>query len=315
MPQVLAALLILSQVPAEATPVAMVLTTTGAVTWRRGPDEPRPLQVMQLLRAQDRLQAAAAAEATLFFLSNGHRERLKPGAEATVGEQGCAPAKAVEALPRQPKLSAPQLASLRDLTRSGRAGVGVLRGDKPPTAQVVRPMFGATVVTTRPALSWPPAAEAERYQVQLLSGDAREILWHVNTTEPRLSFPEQAAALRPLATYRWKVYAYRGEGQWQKWVDSKFAVATEEEATAVAQLQPLAAGTDPGNLLLAAAVCEAHGIYDEALRLYERLAELLPAAAQVHATLANYYERAGRTEQARAARSRAALLGAQVPTR
>src|SRR5262245_34854126 len=116
---------------ADAPPaVAMVLTVKGTVTLRRGEDPAKQLGAMDLLRPGDKLSTTPGGEAVLVFLDAGGRERIKPGAAATVGEKGCAPAEAVE---RQGggRLSSANLASLRRLARSDRAGVGVLRGDPP----------------------------------------------------------------------------------------------------------------------------------------------------------------------------------------
>ena len=58
---------------------------------------------------------------------------------------------------------------------------------------------------------------------------------------------------------------------------------------------------------------EEHGVYGEALVVYEKLAAKRPEEANFQLALANYYERGGRTEEATAARSKAKKLGAVVP--
>lgn len=295
---------------APPAPVAMILTTQGTVTLERGPVK-QPLRAMDLLRPGDVLRADDG-EAVLVLLDDGRRERLKSKSKAVVTEKGCTPA----AVERQDKvkLLARQLAGLRDLANSSRAGVGVLRGEPPPTPQVVTPMYGATLLTDKPTLSWLPTDKADSYQVQLWSGDGQRQIWRATTDKARLAYPEKQKALKPGTKYLWRVRARMGEDtDLGQVVDSKFSTATKAEADELAALKPLAASTEVADLLLAAVTYEAHGLYDEALALYEKLAEKQPAEANFQVALASYYERGGRTDQARAAREKAKKLGATLP--
>jgi hypothetical protein len=279
--------------------VAMVLTTKGAVTVERG-GKGRRLGDMDLLRPGDRVSVPADGEAVLFFLDGGGRERLKAKAQATVGEKGCTPADAVEVVPAV-KLPEANLISLRDHTRSERGGVGYLRGDRPPTPQVVSPLYGAVILTDRPTLSWPSVAKAEAYQVELLSGDGKRSLWKAKAEKMQLSYPEKEKPLEPGKKYLWRVTSPTGDVL----VDSKFSVPEKEEGEELAALKPLEASKEPADLLLAAVAYESHNVFDRALALYERLAEARKDEAGYHLALANYYERAGRKDKAEAARKRA----------
>lgn len=295
----------------DAGPVAMVLTTKGTVSLERGMAKSQPLRAMDLVRSGDRI-AATDGEAVLVFLDDGRRERLKPKSLATVSEKGCTPASAVE---RQEglKVSAAHLASLRDLARSGRAGVGVLRGDPPALPQVVTPMYGATVLTDRPPLSWPAAEKSESYRVELFSGDGKRVLWRATTKEPHLTYPEKEMALKRGSKCLWRVAAKRGEDKEERIVDSKFSLATETEADELAEMKTLVMSKAPADWLLAAAAYEAHGVYDQALVLYEKLAEKSPQEANYQVALASYYDRAGRADKAKAAREKAKKLGVGMP--
>ncbi len=296
-------------------PVAMVLKTQGAVTLERGADR-RPLRVMDLLRPGDVLESTDG-EALFVLLADGQRERLRSRQRATVADKGCTPPAAVE---RQEKdrVPATQLASLRDLARSGRAGVGVLRcqlGEKHETPPVVTPMYGTTILGNRPAFSWRPVEKADGYQVELWSGTGQRLVWRATTAEPRLAYPEKEPALRPGAKYLWRVYARRGESvDPHPAVDGKFLTLTRDEARELVDL-PRAASADVAELLLAATTFEAHGAYEEALGLYEKLAEKLPNDANIQTALAGFYDRAGRGEHARAAREKARKLGAALPSK
>jgi hypothetical protein len=79
-------------------PVALVLTVQGKVALQPGGDQDkaRRLGAMDLLRPGDRCLAEGTGEAVVVFLDDGHRERLKPGRRAEVGDKGCTPADAVE---------------------------------------------------------------------------------------------------------------------------------------------------------------------------------------------------------------------------
>jgi hypothetical protein len=290
----------------SAPPVAMVLTVKEDVSVTSGQDKPRRLGAADLLRPGDRLEAAEAGEAILLFLADGHRERLKPGAKASVADKGCTPAEAVETLPVG-KLAPVQTDSLRDLSGSSRGAVGILRGDNPPAPQVVTPIFGAVVLTDHPALSWQPVEGAEGYRVELLSGDGQRMLWRVTTKEARLPYPDKPALGRG-AKYLWRVSALLGEDKTKPVVDSKFQVATKGEMEALAPLADLPGKADDAALLLGAVTYEAHGVYDKALELYEELAKRAPEAPNFQEALGNYYERAGRADKAKAAREKAAEL-------
>jgi hypothetical protein len=306
----LTALCVLGADPAP--PVAMVLTMQGSVTLERDTAKPRRLGAMDLLRPDDRLSAGPDAEAVLIFLADGKRERLKPKARATVGEKGCTPADAIERQEGK-KLPPAQLESLRELARSSRGAVGVLRGQPPPVPLLITPIYGATVLADRPAFTWPPAKDADLYKVQLLSGDGKRLILTDTAKEPRLAYPEKQKPLRQGVKYLWRVSARMGEEKETEIVDSKFSIVTKAEAEALAKLKPLTESDDPTDWLVAAVIYEAHGVYGEALALYEKLAQKQPDEANYHVALASYYERGGRIDKAEEAKEKAKKLGAVLP--
>jgi hypothetical protein len=293
-------------------PVAMVLTAKGTPTLQRDKEAARRLGAMTLLWPGDRVEITEAGEVTLVFLQNGHRERLK--AKATVQAKGCQPADAAEQL-AGPKLGAANLESLRSLATSSRGAVGVLRGDPPAKAQVVTPLFGATILNERPALTW-LEAKADAYLVQLFSGGEgkeQRLIWKATVKDARLSYPEKEKSLQLGLKYRWRVTPLKGEDtSADPIVDSKFLVLTKYEIGLMSNLKPLLESKSQADLLLAAVSYEAHGVYDEALRLYERLAAMAPDEASFQSALASYYERAGRNDLAEKARERAKELGGEA---
>lgn len=293
--------------PEQATPVGMVLTSKGKVLLERGPDKGRPVASMELLYAKDRLSAAPEGEARLVFFGDGHRERLKSAARATVGAQGCTPAVAVDQLAGK-KLSAANLESLRSLARSERAAVKVFY-----YRMLRSPIDAANVLTVTPRFSWLPAAQRASYQVELLSGDGKATLWKATTEEQILFYPERRKPLEYGRSYCWRVTARLSGGGEKEVVRGRFQVLAKEEIDELAWVKTLAESADPLQKLLAAATYDAHGVYDEALDLFDRLAHVYPNEAHFQRALAVYYERAGNQVMAQRARERAQQLGAAVP--
>jgi hypothetical protein len=303
--------------------VAMVLAVKGAVTLQAKDGTNRPAKVMALLTVGERLSVAADGEATLIFLGDKHRERLKANARVMLTASGCSPAEAVE---RQEAINPQSQVRYEDVPRlaGGGKGAAVIFRDPrlPKTPPVVTPMFGATVLTDRPALSWQPVPGVTEYQVRLVSGrldtagGKEKRLWTARTKEPRLPYPPKEKPLRFGRVYSWSVSARKdGEAERAERVlwESQFSVITEVEAAELARFRPLVAGDAPADLLLAALTYQEHGVYEEALALFERLAKLAPKEAPFQAALADYYERAGRREEAREALDRAKRLGSDGP--
>lgn len=195
---ILAALLLLSPNAAEKR-VAMVLDVKGPDIIRGEGGAIRPAKVMGLVSEEEHVIVPAEGEATLVFTEDNHREQVKPGMEVTIGSDGCTPPEAVE------RGEALRVAvAYRDVPRlSGleRGAAPIFREPgMPDQSFAVSPMFGSTVATNRPTLSWPAVADAPSYRVQLVRGrmDAplskERIVWTAETKEPRLSYPPSAAA-------------------------------------------------------------------------------------------------------------------------
>jgi formylglycine-generating enzyme required for sulfatase activity len=77
------------------TPQAMLLEARGTVRLQSAAGAEKTAAAQALVNLDDRLTLAADAQAQLVFLSDFHKERLKPGREATVDSRGCEPADAV----------------------------------------------------------------------------------------------------------------------------------------------------------------------------------------------------------------------------
>jgi hypothetical protein len=287
-------------------PVAMVLKTDGKAMVQRSGKQPERLWRSALLRPGDIVRTGDEGSALLIFLADGHYEQLLSSVQTTIATAGCQPA-GVSVRVAGRKLSGANLQSLRELAHSARVGVGELRGDTPAEPQRVTPLYGSAIETDRPSLTWPSDSNGP-FLVQLYGGGEgknRRLLWKKTATETKLRYPEKEKPLQPGRLYHWRVTTSGGEKQ--TLVNSKFSVLTTEEMAALAAAKDLTGSTATTDWLLAAALFEAHGVYDQALRLYERLTQQLPEEAPLQLILANYYDRAGRPDLARQARLRAGV--------
>ncbi len=78
-----------------ASPLAMILEASGTVQLHSTRDPNQRAAPQTLLYTGDRLTLAADAQVQLVILSDLHKERLRPGTEATIRRKGCEPADAV----------------------------------------------------------------------------------------------------------------------------------------------------------------------------------------------------------------------------
>jgi formylglycine-generating enzyme required for sulfatase activity/tRNA A-37 threonylcarbamoyl transferase component Bud32 len=80
---------------ARRVPHAMILEVHGKVTLHSHQGEEKRAVPQALVNLDDRLTLAADAQVQLVFLSDFHKERLKPGREVTIDSKGCEPAEAI----------------------------------------------------------------------------------------------------------------------------------------------------------------------------------------------------------------------------
>jgi formylglycine-generating enzyme required for sulfatase activity/tRNA A-37 threonylcarbamoyl transferase component Bud32 len=79
---------------ARRVPQAMLLEVRGAVQWQSATGVNKAVP-QALVNLDDRLSLSADAQVQLVFLSDLHKEWVKPGQEVTIEEKGCVPAEAV----------------------------------------------------------------------------------------------------------------------------------------------------------------------------------------------------------------------------
>lgn len=80
---------------ARRVPHAMILEVRGAVQLHSAVGVAKPAVPQALVNLDDRLTLSPDAQVRLIFLSDFHKERLRPGREAAIDYRGCEPADAV----------------------------------------------------------------------------------------------------------------------------------------------------------------------------------------------------------------------------
>jgi formylglycine-generating enzyme required for sulfatase activity len=80
---------------ARRVPQAMILEVRGPLTLRSAAGVQKAAVPQALLNLDDRLTLSAGAQVQVVFLSDLHKERLKPGRAVTIGPKACEPAGAV----------------------------------------------------------------------------------------------------------------------------------------------------------------------------------------------------------------------------
>lgn len=286
------AMMFLLAAPARPKPAAMVLELKGPVELRPPDGQATRARLGDLLYPGERVVVPAGGTVTLSILGAGAQETLRSGSEAVVGAEGCAPPGSVESRKTQIKAVATTMKNLRPAAGNTRqAGVSFRSGAEEP--RPITPIFGATVVTDRPGLAWPPGEKVATYRVRLISGAGRE-LWRAQTQEPRLAFPEDKEALKPGYVYRWEVT----DPDYRPLASGEFTVATEAERRQLEELKALAQEGDPADRLAAALAYRRLAAYAEAVMAYERLAAESPGEAAYRSALADLYRLIGRAEPA-----------------
>jgi hypothetical protein len=302
--------------PAAPRPVAMILEVKGNVTAHTAQGTPRRATAMQVLGAGDRLLTKADGSMTLVFLKDHHQERLQPSTEATVSPDGCTAGPGVERLAR-PAPPRPVKDGLRNVTVNERGAAKIFRSDAPPAAvrPRVTPMSESKVVSDRPTFTWASTSGAQAYIVQVVIGGSNRPAWRqpIRTAATSLAYPKGEQPLPRGRKVQWTVLAETREGARRKVVEADLAIASEAEAKALADLKAQAQTAPPTELVLIALAYHNAGAFDEALTLFERLAQLAPEEPMFHAARAEYLEQAGKSEEANVAWKRARKLGYVAP--
>jgi hypothetical protein len=309
---ILLATLVVTQDPTgdRPPPVAVVVEVVGRPTRSVG-GVSRAARRLDMLRDGDAVAAGPGGGVTVFFVSDGHREKISENASIVVREAAGGDVKGkVERSPST--LSEPNLKAMREKVRGGKIGGGVFRASDAPRPAVA-PVEGTVVPTTKPTFRWPAVAGASHYRVELLSGAAiggEKVLWTRDATATDLAYPNDAPALVRLRLYRWRVSGVTPDGNESSVIkESRFLVGPAELESQAAALTRLAREGEPADQLLAAVVLESLGLLDELYPLYTRLAERAQSDPNLWVKAADHAARAGRPQEAARFREKAEKMG------
>jgi hypothetical protein len=302
--------------------VAMVVSMEAAVTMTARDGSKKSLRCAQMLVEGDRLTIPARGKLMLLIHKDKHREVIEASSEVTVtlSPDGCMPATAVRRLEPVYGPSEVEYQKVGRLAGSGKAAGTTFRDKKlPAEPPAVTPLFGSVVLTPKPTLSWKSVPEVTGYEVRLYRGRLDSLaprdvpLWTARTSQTTLPYPPQQAPLELGSPYCWLVVveggAMAGKTIWR----SQFTLWNKYQVEELEAAKRLAASSDSADLLLAALTYQEHHAYDEALKLFQRLAALRPEEPFFQAALADYYARAGRPQDADKALLRAKELKYEAP--
>lgn len=283
-------------------PAAMVLEIDGDVTAIRDGKE-LLLDDGDLLRVGDRVTVPAGGSLKAYFRPSGPVAALTGPAEATVSPG---------------KLDSATQVAVRDTNVPARAAEGLVTSNTGSTLvggltlrsaerPQVHPVTGMVVTSDRPTFEWLASEGKPRYRLELVTGpEGKELpVWRDETTETKLAYPMARKPLTRGTGYRWRIVALQADGTSKVVVqDLPFQVLSEELAIEIPTIEKLAQSKEPADWRLAAEIYRSWGVYDEAVKLYEKLAEKRPDSAGVWELLASYYSQAGATDKAKAAKQK-----------
>jgi hypothetical protein len=306
MTHVFVAILLFLQAPIQPAPAAMVLEVKGKVDLQPAKGTARALAVMDLLYLGDQLRSNAGAQAVLVFMGDSHQEQVQAKEPVSVGRSGCTPPDRVLLVKKPGPEKKLVLEGLKELSRSSWGATRITRSPTEPKPAVVT-FTGTSVLMDRPSFCWPADEKAKSYLVELFTATGR-LLWQATTTMPTLSYPEGKKPLTPNRLYTWHVLSDYGNER-KPLAGGDFFFVSAAKASALQALEHGANSSNIPDVLLAAMTYECQGVYEEALRLYERLCELAPQESAYHAARAALYEQAGRKTEAKKAWTEAEKLG------
>lgn len=292
----------------KAPPVARVLEVKGSAELQASEGKARPARHYATVYLNDKLTVKPEAQVVVGFRSDGHLERVTRPGSYVVKETRLDPQEGVELAEAPRAARNVVVGTFKPLPVFPKGATLVARGIKskvhPPE---VAPLMGTTVAAARPTFRWPALAGAGTYEIAVYLGS--RTIWSATTKQTQLEFPADQPPLKSGGTYQWEVNAVLGDQSHKLVVDGEFNVATQDQATQLAELEPLADSSDPAIVALAAMRYEQLGAVDEALELYERLTQQTPNVGPFQAALARLYAKVGRKEKAAKAAARAKELG------
>lgn len=287
--------------------VAMVVDVAGTVTaYTHGASGPAGR--MQLLFPGDQLIIDKGGRAKLLIFTDKHLE-VATAASVRLGKAGCEPRDHVQTILLPQLRGSEAIDALK--SSSGRSAAGFLRGDLPlERAMPVLPSRQTVVVTDRPTFKWSPKTGASSYEFLLLRDGSPRVVWRQSTNKPEFEYPKNVPPLQRPASYRWSISWTDAGGKPHKF-ESKFSLATAEEAKELQQVAEWDSSHDAAKLLLAAIMYKTYGVNDKAVGALGELTKIVPDDPMVWESYAYLLNLVGRSDDASKATARAESLKAK----
>lgn len=148
----------------------------------------------------------------------------------------------------------------------------MMRGSDERSTSILLSPVATAVKSTRPTFRWAPVKDAQSYKLIIANQDQTEVIWKGDAgTQTQFSLPTNAPALKRGETYSWLVEAtVGGEPRLSEWV--KFRVLDGAALVEVTRLEQRYGKS----ALVLGGVYEAHGLYEDAQKQFERLQQLNP---------------------------------------
>jgi len=303
------------------SPAARIVEIKGQAAIVDPENFDRQAALFGTLYANDRLKLEAKASVTRVFRSDGHIERLASPGPFTVTPEGCTPEADIE----RPALSAQSRSTVGKIAKGPRGivqgGVVVARAPaRPPKkeenarndsdaaaaplyAGAIRPVAGATILSAKPAFSWPAVPNATKYVLSLYYLGNR--IWKAETDKTQLDYAGELP-LKPGATYSWDVAALVGDLT-APINTSSFRIADDSQQSHAEAVRKMVAKPEAPLLAVAALWYEQNDLVEEAIDAYRQLSNLADDPV-VYNALSGLCWRAGLEEEARRADEEAAKL-------
>ena len=307
-------------------PVCMIVIIRGQAEIRRA-DQETPVVLTKkkyepYLLEGDRITVAQKSKLRVRFFRDDHLEDLEPGG-FLVEKNGCLGLDgATVKKPAVARFANPYLRSgLATMKQGSGRGAGVLLRSLPSRteesvsfAPPVTPLRGELILDDRPRLAWPAVEGVEQFVVRLTKAGSGEVVWNLQTDQTHIDFPSDQPQLKQNRSYDWEVRKLLPNGLSERLWSSGFMVGLPVPQRELEEIGELARSDEPFDLLLAVAAYDELGMSSRALETCQRLTKIASENTHAWRLLSDYYDKAGRLQDAQAAYKKALELGFVPPS-
>lgn len=283
---------------------AMITTLEGKAQMISG-GKTTDASLMQILKEKDQIKIMNNSSVTLVFFKDRHTETIKGKAHIEITETFAKLIKgdvnSITALKADKKIA---FAKTIKLTESAINTLVSRKTDfeKTDVKGEIKLYRSRTIATINPKFTWEQYPTADKYKFEIEDIFSQKKIFTSTVQENFISLASPNS-LKWKGQYSWTVKAYKGD-KFLAIASSIFRILSEEKAKEINQarknfdeLSKIQQGETYyyAPMIMLYLECE---LYDEALPLLEKLAELMPENAEAHEALAFVYEKLGRYEDA-----------------